>query len=525
MSDAFKRRRRDHAGSTSARFKSSRLVPVESVRPSQIGVAGLAACGAVIIVTIALSILIWIVTARAVQEQRAEILDRTEQSLLGQASTMAETVGHELRVIDQSLTIIQAAWKADSDTVDLAKWQDKMPALTAVADDLFIADENHIIRQDILPKAVGQGVGAAYVTFPHGSLEQFGSDGTTNKESLPPQGQTGASLDARQFLMYIVRPLDHPKGWLVGASYRSTELTKLFAEAALGFNPVVALVDTRRGVVQAVVGPAARRPKTDLSQTPLFASITRTSSGTWLGDSAIDGVQRIHAFHRIADRDMVVLVAANYNEVMGSAEGFGSAARSLASVATALVVCAGALVLWEIYTIRRHRRQKRISDRNRGELERLRGDEAANTALAQLNAARLNVVLDNTADGIALFDSSLWLVQWNRPFLLGIGIQPRQGMPLDAMLREQAAIGLFGPVEDVEAEIAHRVGVLRTGDPAGLPQPAPGHKKLTMRGLLTGEGGFVLLLGSLATWQPAAPAHSLAEEDDPESATPAAVDW
>ena len=55
-----------------------------------------------------------------------------------------------------------------------------------------------------------------------------------------------APIDARQFLMYIVRPLDHPKGWLIGASFRSSELTKLFAQAALGYNPVVALVDTKR---------------------------------------------------------------------------------------------------------------------------------------------------------------------------------------------------------------------------------------------------------------------------------------
>ncbi|HEY0422796.1 MAG TPA: hypothetical protein VGC82_05675, partial [Rhodopila sp.] len=63
--------------------------------------------------------------------------------------------------------------------------------LLAVADDIFICDDKHIIRQDILPKAVGQGVGAAYVTFPHGSLELFDSDGTKNKESLLLQGQTG----------------------------------------------------------------------------------------------------------------------------------------------------------------------------------------------------------------------------------------------------------------------------------------------------------------------------------------------
>ena len=205
MSDKFKRRRR-RTGSTSARFKPSQLVPVESVRPARIGKAELATCGAVAIVAIALTALIWIVTIRAVQEQQTEIRDRAEQAMVGEAAAMAETIGHELLLIDQSLTILQAAWKADSNSVDLGKWQKQMPALTAVADDLFICDDKHIIRQDILPQAVGQGVGAAYVTFPHGSLEQFESDGTKDKESLLLQGDGTGGTDRCPPVPDVYRP-------------------------------------------------------------------------------------------------------------------------------------------------------------------------------------------------------------------------------------------------------------------------------------------------------------------------------
>ncbi len=139
---------------------------------------------------------------RAVQDQRAEIRERAEHALSGQAATIAETVAHELLVIDQSLTVIQEAWKTDSDAVDLEKWQQQMPALLAVADDLFIADDKHVIRQDILPKAIGQGIGSAYVTFPHGSLEQFQSDGTKRprtrwcfcRDRLSSQADRGAPV-------------------------------------------------------------------------------------------------------------------------------------------------------------------------------------------------------------------------------------------------------------------------------------------------------------------------------------------
>jgi PAS domain-containing protein len=528
MTDTFKRRRK-RTGSTSARFRPSQLVSAEASRPARIGRAGLAACAAVAVVAFALAVLIWIVTIRTVQDQRVEIRERAEQALTGQAAAMAETIAHELLLIDQSLMILQAAWKENSDSVDLDKWRKQMPALTAVADDLFICDETHVIRQDILPQAIGQGVGSAYVTFPHGSLEHLESDGSNDKESLLLQGDIGAPIDARQFLMYVIRPLDHPKGWLIGASYRSAELTRLFAEAGLGYNAVVALTDTRRGIVQAVVGPAARRPKTDLSQTPLFAAMSRSPSGTWVGETAIDGVERLHAFHRVGDRDITVLVAASMSEVMAPADSLAAGARSLAVVATALVMAIGGLVLWELYTLRSHRRRQRAFERNKGELDRLRTAEATNTARARLNAARLQVVLDATMDGIALFDSSLRLVQWNHPFLRGIGIELRTDMPLDTLLRDQAAKGLFGPIPDTEVEIARRVGILRAGDTVGLEQPGPDHETLILRGLPIDEGGFMLLLNGLSTWeQPPRPAPSTEIDEQAASEAPvgtAPIEW
>jgi PAS domain-containing protein len=527
MSDSFKRRRR-RSGPGSAGYQAAQLVAADAGRPAGMGRAGIAACGAVAMVAVALLALIWMVTARTVDEQRVEIRERAERVLAGQAATIAETIAHELLVIDQSLTIIQQSWKADSEAINLETWQRTMPALLSVADDLFIADEKHVIRQDILPKAVGQGIGAAYVTFPHGSLEQFQSNGTKDRDSVLLQNESAQPIDARQFLMYIVRPLDHPQGWLVGASYRSEELPKLFANATLGYNAVVALMDTKRGLVQSIVGPAARRPKTDLSQTPLFAAVSRSGAGIWLGDTAIDNVERMHAFHRVGERDMAVVVAANWSEVTVLSDNLAAGARSLALVGSALVLVIAGVVLWELYTLRGNRRQKRVFDRNKSELQRLRGEEAALTARAQLNAARLKIVVDSMTDGIALFDSGLHLVQWNRPFLRGIGIEPSHDMPLDTLLRTQAARGLFGAVADVEAEIARRVAVLRTGDVAGVPQPGPDGETLVLRGLPIPEGGFILLLSGLVVWErPPTGAAAVKVEDVPvaEPLAAAPIEW
>ena len=139
------------------------------------------------------------------------------------------------------------------------------------------------------------------------------------------------------------------------------------------------------------------------------------------------------------------------------------------------------------------------------------------------------MVLNGSSDGIALFNSGLWLVQWNHPFLRGIGIEPRKDMPLDTMLREQAAAGLFGPLPDPEAEVARRAGILRIGDTAGVTQPGPGHETLILRGLPVAEGGFILLLNGLATWEPPPPPPASTEIDEPvaseTAASAAPIEW
>jgi PAS domain-containing protein len=447
--------------------------------------------------------------------------------LSGQAAVIAETMRHELLVIDQSLKVLQTAWKADSDAVDLTKWKEDMPALTSVTDDLFISDDKHIIRQDILPKAIGQSIGAAYVTFPHGSLETYQSDGTTDREALLLQGDLGAPIDARMFMMYIVRPLDHPKGWLIGASFRSAELPQLFAKAGLGYNPIVALVELRHGTTQAIIGPAARRPRVDMSASPLYALMSRSADGTWEGDTSIDGVNRVHAFSRIKGRDMAVLVGASTREVMVPSDNLAAGAYALATLGSVLVAAFGALVLWELYTLRGHKRRQRILERNRQELDRLRVDDATANARSLVNAARLQVVLKSIQDGIALFNSSQQLVQWNHPFLRGIGIELRADMLLDAMLRAQIAAGLFGELTGVEAEVARRLTVLRSGAQDGLVQAGPDGESLVLRGLPVEEGGFMLLLNGLAHWEapPPLPSAEAFEEKPPETAAPAPIEW
>src|SRR4051812_17282850 len=265
----FKRRRR-RTGSTGPRFSPAEAVRAGRVRHS---IGGMEVLGVVVTAVVAgvLIVLMWVVTNRSIQDQREQVRDLAQRNLSGQAMIMARSVSLELLVIDQSLTVLQQAWNKDSGLFDINKWKAELPALMAVADDLFIADEKRIIRQDILPQAVGQGIASAYVSWPHGALEKLGD--AAPRISTPLGSEQGRpAVDARRFIMYIVRPLERPPGWLIGASFRTEELAKLYNAAWFGPNAMAGIVDMQNGGLQTIIGPAARRPERALEKTELYAA-------------------------------------------------------------------------------------------------------------------------------------------------------------------------------------------------------------------------------------------------------------
>jgi PAS domain-containing protein len=168
-----------------------------------------------------------------------------------------------------------------------------------------------------------------------------------------------------------------------------------------------------------------------------------------------------------------------------------------------LVLAFAGTLLWGMYAFRSYRRHEKMYERHKIELERLRADEASSSFQARANAARIEVIVANASDGIALFDSSLRLIQWNYPFARGLGVALQVGMPLDAVMRNQLrrqepAISDM----DLEAEVARHISILCGGDAAGLKQRSPDGEDLILRGLSAEVGGFVLLLNGFTTWQP-----------------------
>lgn len=492
-----KNRHRRHRDGSSVLRTPSQLR--QSERVQRVSGAQVLGCAAVAVICVALIALIWINTERNIQEQSEEIYGRVEAMITAEDATLTAQAQHELQMIDQSLMVLQAAWNRDPDTFKLADWRKTMPALTEVADDLFIANEQHVVVQDINPAAVGQGIGAAYATFSTGSLEPIRSSSQAGRDNLVI-GELGSGAITRQYLMYLLRPLAKPAGWVIGASYRSTALSNVFTVAGLGQRGFAALIDTHRGGVQAVAGSAALRPNVKLNDTPMYtAMLQRPGGGIWQGRTPIDGVERIIAFRRVPDRDLMVLVGVVTDQAMAPAENLAAQTRAVAAIASLLVLAVGATLLWEVWHWRSTRRRRRALAQAEALVTSMQTDLAALRAAVSVGAAQLQATLGGIAEGAAVIDANHHLAAWNPRFAaLSTLAQPalREGVLLEELLRQMVLAGRFGPATDIDAAVARLVAALRLDAGAEeVTATAQDGSSLVLRAQPIPDGGLVLILG------------------------------
>ena len=196
--------------------------------------------------------------------------------------------------------------------------------------------------------------------FGRGSLESIMSEYRAGREPGLVLGEQADNGIVRQCLMYLIRPLQARPGWLIGASYRSAALVKVFAEGSLGARGVAALIDTRRGGVQAVAGPAALAPRLNVANTMMYRAIHQKAAdaGTWIGPTGMDGLVRIHAFRRVPGRHLVVLAGVDEADWMAPATAWARSARWLALTGTAVVAAIAGMVLWVLWRWDTNRRRR-----------------------------------------------------------------------------------------------------------------------------------------------------------------------
>jgi PAS domain-containing protein len=448
----------------------------------------------------ALIALIWLLTQRAIRDETADLRARTEQQVAAVAYVVALDVHGEMRMVDQSLAIIQQMWDAHPERVDLGAWRRRALALSDVTNDIFIANERGIIVQGTLPRSIGQGFGGAYVSYPNGGLELFEPDGTrvpTGRTDL--SGVEGTRFKARQIVMYLVRPLASPPGFVVGASFRSDAITRLFAGANLGPSGVIALVDLKRGAIQAIVGESAQASQLDVSRSALVELMRNDISGVWTGPTPTDLMPRVIAFQRVEGRPIAVMAGVNIDSAEQSLSDLVAWAYILAILGTTIVVVIAGILIWVVATAQAARRRERDRDLADGNLATARREQTLAVTRAKLNAIEAATLISSPIDGVARVDESLRLRQWNHRFveLSGVALdESARGIRIEDFMSLQASAGMFGNAEQAEHALAARIAAFQTGGFAAtrLTQRGTRGEAITMITRPAIDGGFMIIL-------------------------------
>ena len=422
------------------------------------------------VVIVAASVLValaWIGARDATRAHRAEVRARVQTEVLAKASVFAEQLRRELLSLDQTLRFLEYEWERDSEHFDLTARSAQAVLLTDVSLQLFIADEQGIVRSSTRPTIVGTDISNRDYFRHEASLPA--DDGTMYLGELT-RGQV-----TNLWQINLARRLEHHDDTFAGiiaASYDANALARFYHEIDPRARGVIAVVSLRDGVAW-MLTDANRGPAViDVAETPIFAAMRRSAEGTWSGTAGPDDPDRMYAFAALPGYGLKVVVGVDRTEAMrGAAQWELNALLFTGGVTLLLILLAGFVLRSQDATRRRHE------------------------ALAYERAI-LKATLTGMSDGIMMVDGDLRLMAWNQHFpdFTGVPEQILQiGLPMEAILHAQATAGEFGKV-DADAEVARRMALIRSGAAMGtIERPRPGGRQLEIRRNPLPGGGFVTL--------------------------------
>ena len=447
---------------------------------------------AVVAAAIALIAVTWGTTLIAARSQRAEAEARLAASVASQAGAFADKLQRQLLDMDQTLRILAHAWESEPRSFSLLTWRSQLVLMRELSADILITDEKGIVRHDTVPEAIGRDVSDA--DFFRDATERLFDDG---RMFIGP-ARLGTAI--RLWHLNLAHRLHHPSGAFAGvivAALRSSSLADFRSVADIGTHGVIAVVGLNDGRVRVAEGPNPIDPGTLIDTSDMFQAMLANRSGIWLGRSALDGVERLHGFERVPDRDLVVLVAVDHAEAMHPTYLWQRQAYVAAATITVLVLATMALLLYGLHKARQHAQALMLE---RAMLAGAGAQLEVARARADTKAAQLEATLAGTLDGVAIIDTDLRLVGWNPRFSELAGVPAailHTGMPMADILRAQAAGGQFGEV-DIEAEVARRVAALRSSYAATIERPRPDGTIVELRRIQLPDGGLVAMYSDIS---------------------------
>ncbi len=495
--------------------------------------------GATVLIVLAWAGSLSVITA---QRQQAEV--QVEAAVDAQAQAFEQQISRQIAALDQILRLLRHAQEAAPSDFHLKAWRAQTTLLNEVSGTLFLTDEDGTVRDASPPAPVAPAAGApaaattgspggpqlgSPVASPDGSSVDLPTGSPANPLVAPAADPTinpaiGANIARtamfralagqtdnadRMFLgpttldplapgwhMDFALPLRHPDGTFagtIGLTYQAATLASLFQAADLGQDDMIAVIGTGDARLRAEVGPVPIAPDDDIRGSAMLQAMQEVPPRPWIGPSAPDGIERVHAFRHVPGLDLDLVVGIARDAALAPAATWARVAWVFAGWITAMIL------LMTVLLLRAVNQSRARAEALEKEHSRLAASTAAletAKARADAKAAQLNGTLAGMTDGVAMVDTSHCLVEWNDLFSTISGVPPellRVGVSMEELIRAQAEAGEFGPV-DVEAEVARRVRLLHSGRLAETTERTrPDGRIIELRRNHLPDGGMVTL--------------------------------
>ncbi len=451
-------------------------------RGALLGQVGIVLAGTVLIA------LAWLGAISAINAEREAAEARIETTAGIEALAFQEQVHRQLLALNQTLHFLRHEFEQNPSGFTLSGWRSQALLLNDISGNLFMADAGGVIRQSGTPAAVGLDI-SGNALF----RSLLGQAGDSDAMYVGPTIQGRISPTWHMNLALRLRNADGSFAGAIGVTYETGALVQFFREAHLGADDMIAVVGTDDGRVRAEVGPVTVAPDANLRGSAMLQAMQEMPDGEWIGPSAPDGIDRIHAFRRVPDENMEIVVGVERTAALRTSVTWASGARLFAGGITVFVLMMMAVLVREV---RAASRRAETLAKDHARLAASNAELEAARSRADAKTAQLEATLAGMTDGVAMVDADHCLMEWNDQFsdIAGIPTETlRVGVSMEELIRVQAERGEFGSV-DIEHEVSRRIQLLHSGRLTQTNERArPDGRIIELRRNYLPDGGMVTL--------------------------------